>query len=191
MRHAILLSSPDPRCFFLPHPPHDVMLSCARSRLFNVPFFHVALFFIFVFFLQRYNENQSSSFSLSDICSTIRNTRFESGRRVPYISPVRCKSCPFIFACESRRCVLDVPTLSHLSLYTLVLLSAPLLFSSTSPSLFRPSGERAWCVWPDGIFPLYFPNPVQGYQIPSFLLLPLRCISRAHSYLLVFSRTVG
>lgn len=145
MQCAILLSSPDPRCFFLPHPPHNVVLSCARSHLFNLLFFHVALFYFLFSFYNFIMKIRVPLFFSIRYLFHYSNPRFESGRRASYISGVRCKSYSFIFACESRRCVLDVLTLSHLSLYTLVFFSSPLLFSSTSSSLFR-SSERAWCV---------------------------------------------
>lgn len=70
MQCAILLSSPDPHCFFLPHPPHNVVLSCARSHLFNLLFFHVALFyFLFSFYNFIMKIRVPLFFS---ICSTIR-----------------------------------------------------------------------------------------------------------------------
>lgn len=59
-----------------------------------------------------------------------------------------CKSCPFIFARESRRCIECPGSESPFP--------SPLLRPSSSA--FPASEPR--CVWPDGIFPLYFPSPV-------------------------------
>lgn len=186
MRQAILASSPDPRCFF---PLFLILRTMSCSHVPEVVSLHSLFsFFIFLLFISFYSFIMKIKVAfLFSIRSAIRNTRFESGRRASYISCIRCKSS-LSYSRANQDGVLDVP-LSHLSLYTSSPFS-PLLFPSTSSSLFRSSSERARYVWPDGIFPLYFPDPVHGYQIPSFPLLLLRCILRAHSYLLVFPRTV-
>lgn len=89
------------------------------------------------------------------------------GRRT---SRVRRKSRPFIFARESKRCVLGV-----------------LAESTPSPSsLFHFSSGRARCVWPDGIFPLYFPGSLSLCTISNSIVL---AFTRAHDLALYFTCT--
>lgn len=136
MRHAVLLSSPDPRCFFL---LFLILRMASRSRVPEVvfltfSFFHFALFYFFYLFYSFIIKIKVPLFI--SIRSAIRNTRFESGRRASYISRIRCKSCPFIFVCESRRCIGCTDSESPFPLY-LVLLSSSLLFYFVIPlSLF-------------------------------------------------------
>lgn len=85
---------------------------------------------------------------LFSIRSAIRNTRFESGRRASYITCIRCKSS--LSYSRANQGVLDVPILSHLSLYTssFSLLSSPLLFHFVIPvSLFQRASSMRLARW--------------------------------------------
>jgi len=57
------------------------------------------------------------------------------------------------YSCANRGSVLSVPTPSHPSRYTF-------FFSSSSSSLF----QQPRCIWPDGIFPLYFLGPAHDIK---------------------------
>lgn len=149
MRRAILLSSPDPRYFF-PHPPYDVVLSCPRSRLFNTLFFHFALSYFLYLFCSFIMKIKVPLFFLHAFCYSKHSIR-ESGRRARYTSLAFAVNRDLSYSRANQDGVLDVPTLSHLSLY--ILSSFPLLFSYTSSSLFRDPGASDQMEFFHFIFP--------------------------------------
>lgn len=122
------------------------MFSCSRSRLFSILFFF-ALFYLFVSFYSFIMKIKIALFF--SIRSAIRNTRFESGRRASYITCIRCKSS-LSYSRANQDGVLDVPILSHLSLYTssFSLLSSPLPFYFVIPlSLFQRASSMRLTRW--------------------------------------------
>lgn len=135
------------------------------------------------FFIQ-FNCKNRSSFFTSTICSAIRNTRFRSGRRLSYISLSLRKSRPFIFACESRRCIGYPDSESPSPLYLLLLLFRLLFLHPSTTFLASEPGASDQMEFFHFIFPALC--TISNSIVPAFIPAHFRAVFHVHTRTFVF-----
>lgn len=134
MRRTVLLSSPESRCFFLLFLILR-MASCSRVPevvFLTFSFFTLCTLLLFSFIsLQFYNKNRSFSFFFflppSVLLFETLGSSLVEGRHTSLAYAV---NRTLSYSRANQDGVLDVPTLSHLSLYISRLFLLPLLLSS-------------------------------------------------------------